>query len=299
MSAVRSQALLAGAGLVLTMMLWGSMFPAIKIMLEVWDPFSISAMRFGVAALVLWAALVYAEKRLSLDLDARHWKLGLMVAGFATCFTLGIANSHLVSAALIGALGPFIATILAWLYYREPPPKGIWFSIPLAIGGAVLASQGENVAGGIGFRGGELFMTLGQICWSSYSLASQRWLKGTSQLRITTTTMATSTVFLALVAAGAMATGFVPVLRLDPTPFQLATLVWIGVVASTVGIYFWNIGARDLGTPVSSLYINLVPVFAILFGLPLGVSPTLLQLAGGAMVIAAVAQMQLRRLAPA
>jgi len=289
----------AAAGLVLTMMLWGSMFPSIKIMLEIWDPYSISALRFGLAAVVLWAVLAHAEKGWSLALDHRHWKLGAMVAGFATFFTLGIANSDLVSAALIGALGPFIATILAWLYYREPPPRGIWLSIPLAVGGAVLASQGENVTSGLGFKGGELFMTLGQICWSSYSLASQRWLKGTSQLRITTITMVTATVFLAAIAVMLMAAGIVPPLRLDPTPFQFATLLWIGIIASTVGIYFWNIGARDLGTPIASLYINLVPVFAILFGLGLGARPTLLQLVGGAMVIAAVGQMQLRRLKPA
>lgn len=287
---------LAGAGLVLTMVMWGSMFPSIKIMLQVWDAFSVSALRFLIGTLVLWATLLYVERGSSLDLDARHWKLGGLIAVFATFFTLGIHHSDLVSAALISALGPFIATVLAWLIYREPPPKGIWLSIPLAVAGAVLAAQGENVGGGLGFRGGELFLIAGQISWSLYSLASQRWLRGGSQIRITTTTMATATVFLTLFAGGVMGLGFVPPLRLDPGPEALLVLLWVGAIASTVGIFFWNIGVRELGAAVSTLYINLVPVFAVLFGLALGARPTGLQLVGGAMVIAAVAQMQIRRL---
>jgi drug/metabolite transporter (DMT)-like permease len=47
---------------------------------------------------------------------------------------------------------------------------------------------------------------------------------------------------------------------------------------------------------MTSLYLNLVPVFAIAFGLMLDEKPTGLQMLGGAMVIGAVLQMQVRRL---
>jgi len=167
------QAALAGAGLVLTMVLWGSMIPTIKIMLSVWDAYSISALRFVIAGLILWGALLYVEKGRPLALDRRHWKLGALIAVFATFYTLGIAHSDLVTAALLSALGPFVTTVMAWAIYREAPPRGIWLSIPFAVVGGVLAAQGERVGGGFGFRGGELFLIVGQMAWSGYSLASQ------------------------------------------------------------------------------------------------------------------------------
>jgi len=108
--------------------------------------------------------------------------------------------------------------------------------------------------------------------------------------------MIVATAFLVLVAALAMIGGWVPPLRLDPDRDALIALLWIGIVATTVGVYFWNRGVRALGAPMTSLYLNLIPVFAILLGLMLGERPTGLQMLGGIMVIGAVLQMQFRRL---
>ena len=295
MSASR-QAALASAGLVLTAALWGSMIPTIKIMLAVWDAYSVSALRFVIAAVILWGALLYVEKGKPLALDARHWKLGSMIAVFATFYTLGIAYSDLVTAALLSALGPFVTTLLAWTIYREAPPKGFLVAIPFAVAGGVLASQGEGIGGGFGFRGGEIFLIICQMGWSTYTLTSQRWLKGVSQLRLTATTMIVAALLLTLFAALAMIAGVVPPLRLDPDPDALIALLWIGIFATTVGVYFWNRGVRALGAPMTSLYLNLIPVFAIAFGLMLDEKPTGLQMLGGVMVIGAVLQMQVRRL---
>jgi drug/metabolite transporter (DMT)-like permease len=56
---------------------------------------------------------------------------------------------------------------------------------------------------------------------------------------------------------------------------------------------------RKLGFVVSSLFLNLTPVVAILItALALAVYPTALQLLGGAFVLAGVLQSQLRHLSP-
>ncbi len=57
----------------------------------------------------------------------------------------------------------------------------------------------------------------------------------------------------------------------------------------------WNSGVSLVGVPVASLFANAAPVFAIGLAAPEGASRAWMQVAGGFVVLAGIAQHQIRQ----
>jgi drug/metabolite transporter (DMT)-like permease len=65
---------------------------------------------------------------------------------------------------------------------------------------------------------------------------------------------------------------------------------------AVIGIVLWNLGVARLGVVPASMYLNLIPIVALLVSILLGYVPRLEQLAGGTLVLAGVLFVQIRRL---
>jgi drug/metabolite transporter (DMT)-like permease len=221
------------------------------------------------------------------------------MGGFAPLYTIGIAYSHPVVAAVVGAVGPVTAAVVAWAIYRVPFDRGTVPGMALAVAGAMLATYAPSAsAPPLTLGGGEPLIVLAQACWAWYSLAAQRWLAGWSQLRISALTMTTGGATLVLVYVAAIAAGAAHAPPALPrTATDAGLFLWMILASVVLGLLLWNFGVRRVGVVVASLFLNLVPIVAIAITAALGTAPTTLQLAGGALVIAGVMQTQLRRLA--
>jgi drug/metabolite transporter (DMT)-like permease len=127
---------------------------------------------------------------------------------------------------------------------------------------------------------------------------AQAWLapRGFSQLRIATVTSSVASGLLITIYAVVLLSGTLSLPALTAEPKHLALILWAGIAGSGVGLLFWNVGASRLGVPTASLYLNLIPVFAVLIATAFGASMSLQQALGGVLVIAGVAQMQARAL---
>jgi drug/metabolite transporter (DMT)-like permease len=79
-------------------------------------------------------------------------------------------------------------------------------------------------------------------------------------------------------------------------PWVWAQLLAVAVFASALGGYFWNVGASRLGVAVASLWVNLVPFFAILWSMAYGFMPNAYQIVGGLVALSGVVYMQWRKL---
>jgi drug/metabolite transporter (DMT)-like permease len=73
-------------------------------------------------------------------------------------------------------------------------------------------------------------------------------------------------------------------------------LAWIGVLGVAVAVLLWNTGVSLVGVAVASLFTNTAPVFSIGLAALMGREPSWLQVAGGAVVMAGIAQHQVRQL---
>lgn len=295
-------------GLALLALLWGTMVPTIAHLLLRWDPYFLAAFRYIGALPVMWVALSVLESRQPATTasgpvgdqagDWRIWPLGIIGIGcYATLYTMGVYHCNPITAAILSATSPAIAAVVDRIVFKVPVDRRMLPAISLAIIGSTLATVHFGAGDMFDFRGGELLMVAAFGCWSWYSTAAQKWCRGWSQLRITTVTMSTGGVGLAVIFTVAALLGvahFPP--PLPETSTDWLVLAWMTIVLVAFGVYLWNFGVKRTGVVVASLYLNLVPVVSIgIFALS-GMRPTVMQIVGGILVIAGIVMSELQML---
>jgi len=293
--------LLANIGLVVTAFAWGSQIPVLNELFHRWDPYFLAAVRYVLAVPVLLLILALIEPSPGMLRSLRSWRLwvlGLALALFVPIYTLGVAHANPNTAAILGSTGPVVAAFVAWAGFRMPMERAMAPSIVLAMAGGVLATYDPSRAGSpFDIRGGEFLILLSSVCWNWYSLAAQRWFSHWSQIRISCLTMLPAGILSLVIYLAVGAIGAAPFPPPVPTQaLDIGLIAWMVVGAVIIGLFGWNYGVRHLGLVVASLFLNFVPVFAILITSLLGNPPTVMQLLGGTLVLAGVMQSQLRHL---
>lgn len=280
------------------------MVPTVAHLLQRWDPYFLAAFRYIGALPFMWAALILLEGRLPKATRARGggdwriWPLGAIgISCYATLYTIGVYNCHPVTAAILSATSPAVAAIVDRIVWKIPVDRRMLPAITLAIIGSALATVHSGQGDMFDFRGGEILMVIAFACWSWYSTAAQRWCRGWSQLRITTATMTTGGVGLAIIFATAVLAGAADFPPPAPeTMTDVLILAWMTVVLVAIGVYLWNFGVKRTGVVVASLYLNLVPVVSIAIFAIAGTPPSAMQIAGGVLVIAGIVMSEIQML---
>jgi len=286
--------LVGTAGLVLLAMLWGTMVPTITHLLKTWDPLFLAALRYlggGPALLpVLWLMGQgnAAPARPTKASPARIALLGAIgIGGYAGLYTLGVAHANAVTASILSAASPAVATVTDRVIFGRRLDRRMIPGLVLAMCGCVLATVDFARAGSpFDLRGGEILILAAFACWSWYSTAAQRWLEGWSQLRISSVTMTVGGVALTiayLAAAGFGGAVFPPSMPATATDWLL--LFWLVLALVAFGVLLWNFGVKRSGVVTASLYLNLTPIVAILILALGGTAPNPQQMVGGGMVI--------------
>jgi drug/metabolite transporter (DMT)-like permease len=291
--------LLGHAAVLTTALLWGSLIPFLDILLAHIDVFALSMIRYGVAGtLLLGGLLIWRGAAWLRPLPVgKVFLLGICgICGFGTLYTLAIAASAPGMAIVVASATPVVSALFAALVYRMPFPKGTGLAFALAATGAATASLGRHGAAfTFDLHGGEPLFVLAAICWAWYSINAQAWLGAFSQLQLTAVTMATAGigVFAVFLIAAGLGVSHFPT---RPPSHILALLAFVTIGSTLIGVLCWNFAVDRLGVIIASLYLNLLPVVGMMTAAAIGHPPTAMQLIGGAIVIAGIAQLQLRRL---
>jgi drug/metabolite transporter (DMT)-like permease len=293
--------LLANLGMFLVALTWGTMIPSIAHLLRGWDPYFLAAARYCMPIPALLILLRGSEGRMAwfAGLPAwRWWLLGTFGIGlFAPLYTLGVQYSNPITAAILSSTSPAITAIVGRLLFRLPIPGRMVPGIALTIVGCIYATYDPSLPGTpFDLRDGEFFIVGAMTCWAWYSIAAQRWLPGCTQIRISTMTTTTGSLTLIggyLIAAWLGAGQFppaMPVGRLD-----IGLFLWLAFVPVMLGNIMWHYSVRKLGPVISSLFLNLMPITAVLITAAMGIAPTRQQLIGGVLVLGGITLAQLRR----
>ncbi|MBM3547954.1 MAG: DMT family transporter [Alphaproteobacteria bacterium] len=297
----RRRVLLANLALMVTATFWGTHIPASWFVLARYTPFEVIVGRY-VLAVPLLVMLLAIETRAT---DARPepkplhhlWMLGgIGILGFATSYTIGISIAGQLQGSLISAASPVVGVLVAWALRGARPDGAMQLALVMALAGAIIGIAGSQDLSRVGLPGlGEALMIFGNVMWSWYSLAAQDWLRGWSQIRVATWSIAMAAVTAVVLIGGMIFLGYA---RVPPLPDLIDFLVLLHLVipVTILGLLGWNYGVRVLGLSVASLYLNLVPVTAVLTVVLLGDAPNLWQLVGGLVIVAGIAQAQIRRL---
>lgn len=278
---------------------WGTMIPVISYLSKTWDPFFLGAVRYVGGVPLLYAALWLTEGFARPAARPAVWRalvpgwVGL--AGFAFVFTIGVAHSNPVIAAVLGAANPVIAAVVGGVFFHIPFDRRLTPAVILAVVGCALASiDWSNLS--LQLRGGEPLVLVASGMWAWYSIAVHRWLEGWSQLRKAAVTMAHGAVPLTIGYFLARELGWAQAAPAMPAGWDLGIFVWVIAGVVVVGLLLWNFGVAKTSVVIASLYTNLVPVIAVTLLAVGGEAPTVAQIGGGALVISGVAWSEWRLL---
>lgn len=279
---------------------WGSLFHVGKLVVATLDPYWFTALRYAGAALVLVAVLAW-QGPVRWCLARRHLRplfaYGMLGYGFFSILVFaGLAHTAPSHGAVIMATMPVTTLLLRAALERRTPPGWAWGVAGLAIAGVALVSglATGGAAGGSAWRG-DLVVLLGTLGWVLYT----RGQASLPQLTVVEYTAFTAVLALPGLLAVALAATLLGWAH-EPDAAALAStgpaLLYVVLIPTVLAALAFNRGVRSLGAANGIVFINFVPVSALLIGAARGTVPGAAELAGAALVVSALlAQARLSR----
>lgn len=259
-----------------------------------WSPAAAVTARAGVAGLVLLPIAIIALRGKWASLWRARWRvlgMGLIgVAGTQLVYFAAIQRIPVSTALLIEYLAPLLLVGFAWATTRRMPRVVVLLGSVVAIGGLVLVVGPGGIGGDIL---GLIFAGLSAVGCAMYYVIAARPSDGLPPVAF-----AWAGLVLGAIALGAVgAVGLVPfTANFSSVPMLGAQVEWwmplvfVGIVGTAVA-YVASIAASEmLGSRLMSFVGLLEVVFASLFAwVLLGENLTIVQLLGGALILAGIA----------
>lgn len=224
-----------------------------------------------------------------LGLLRRHAAIYLMlgtvgITAFNLLFFYALQSTSANSAALIMSINPLLTVLLAAVFLGEKPTLQHLLALPVALLGVlVVISHGEMSAlASLSFTHGDLLMLAATVSWAFYNILTRRYMPPGSAIANTSWIMAAGALLLLSFALGSDS-------HAHALDLKASLAMVVMVVGGTVLAYlFWGIGIARLGAARASIFLNLVPVFAMLVSAALGTLPSAAQIIGGLLVLGGV-----------
>lgn len=275
-------------------LVWVPLFPLAKRTLPYLDAYALGSVRYLLGAALFVVLLRVLEGRQALRYEGRmvaatfYGILG--ITGFNLFSWIGLGYTRPEHTTLILSLQTPLTALTVWMLRGQRPAAFTLACVLLAfIGVAIVITKGNPA---VAFQGGELFGDMlvfgAAVCWMAYTLAGAWKFTGWSPLRYSVLTCVPGTAGLLIAHAIAVVLG---VSRL-PALETLAGLWWqilfFSVGTVVLGVLGFNAAARTLGPLNTVLMLNLVPIGVFSLEAALGRSFAAIELAGAALVIAAL-----------
>lgn len=277
--------------LVVTMLAWGGTWVAARYAVQTVAPLGVAVWRFLFAAASLLALVVWKHGRLPALSRRELWLvLALGATGiflYNLFFLYGMQHIAAGRGALVVAASPIITLLAAaWLLKEGMTALKALGSLLALAGCLTVIGKGDPLAllgGKVG--AGETLILGCAFMWSAYTLIGRLGTRSMSALVMTA--YASTAGFLMLLAAA---------LLQDPAQLipgysagAWIAILFLGLFGTTLGFTWFSAAVQEIGAQRASIFINLVPVAAVLQGaLLLGERLDLSALLGGALVISGV-----------
>ncbi|MHC4435863.1 MAG: DMT family transporter [Planctomycetota bacterium] len=273
--------------LLLTAIFWGGTFVAGKIAAQNVGPFSIGFLRYIIASTLLLLITWRIEGKLPALKKSQI--LSVILLGMIGIFTYnvmfikGLKIIEASRAALIIATCPIFITICSAIFLKEKINLVKGLGIAISVFGAIIVISKGDVSeifkGGLSL--GELYIFCCVLSWTAYSLIGKTVMKNLSPLA--------SVSYSAAVGAIAL---FVPALfeGLARNVAYQSALDWLcisylGIFGTVIGFVWYYQGVERIGPTKAGLFINFVPISAILCAFFILREPITLSLMIGAVLV--------------
>jgi len=273
--------------LLLTAIFWGGTFIAGRALSDHVAPFSAAFLRFAIASIPLLFMTYRMEGRFPpLQKEKIFYLLLLGLTGvfsYNVFFFKGLRLIHAGRASLIITNNPIFITIASFFLFKEKLNAVKIVGILVSVTGAMLAISRGNLQGMLteSFGHGDLFIFLAVLSWVSYSLIGKRAMQDFSAIEAVTYASVSGAIMLfpAALAEGMSTDIF------DYSLMNWFSLFYLGFFGTVLGFVWYYEGIQKLGPSKASLFINFVPITAIVLAFLFLDEPiTISLLAGAAMV---------------
>lgn len=279
----------------LSTLFWGANFVlAGPVMLDE-PPLWAAALRFLIGTVIMFSLANWRREPLLATARRHGWIFALLgsvgIAAFNLLFFFAMQRTSATNGALIMATNPLLTTLLAAVILGERTSARQLAALPLALLGVivVITSGHLHQLRSLHVASGDLLMLGADLAWAFYNVLGRRFMPAGSALTNTSLMMLAGAIVLVVVAS---LSGEVPVL---PGLEAGSALLTMAIGGTVLAYLFWTTGIAHLGAGRTALFLNLVPVFAMLAGIVSGSVPSLPQLVGGALVIGSVSIAMLPR----
>lgn len=252
--------------LMLTMIFWGGTFISGRMLAAQIPPFIAAFLRFAMAAAVLLVVLYRRHGRL--PTVPRHLLLPIIclsltgVFSYNVFFFWGLQTVPASRASVIIANNPVFIAVFAALIFRERLGWIKSLGVLISVTGAVIAiSRGDMaglLSGGFGF--GDLMIFLCVISWVAFSLIGKAVVARIPPL---TAVSYASTVGALLLLIPAVMDGMFGSIG-NYTFLDWGNIAFLGIFGTAIGFVWYYEGIEHIGATRAGLFINFVPISAII-----------------------------------
>ena len=281
--------LLPHLALLTAMAFWGSTFVVLRIALSTLSPLQTMAGRMLVACVVFLPLC----PRLWPELKAHgHWGALVLMALCEPCLfflfeTHALRLTTASQAGMITSLLPLLVAATAFATLRERAGLSMWLGFLLAVCGVTwltLAAVPDDKATNPLL--GNIFEAIAMCCAAGYTVLARHLSTQYSALCITAVQSFVGMLFFCLLALTVPEPKtYVSLGRTFPDWAPWACLLYLGGIVTFAGYGLYNFGVKRLSAGRAAAYTNLIPVFALLFGLALLDEKLLQTQYGGAILI--------------
>jgi len=283
--------LAAYGALVTAAVVWGGSIVGQKFSLGSFSAVEVSVLR-GLGALAILIPLWWWQEGGTVKFSAKDvgvfFVLGLGVLGNHLLTLFGLRYIGAAAAGVIIGASPAITAFLSSVLIRDVPFSAVWAGCAISFAGVALVSAGGGnaVTGENPWLGGTLVL-LGLVSWALYTIGGRRTMERFSPLTVNWTTLGLS---LLLQIPLLWTDQKMAVAGVASVPLSgWVALAYLIVFATALGQQAWLYGVRGVGPSRAGVFINLIPVSALVFSaIILGERIGLKEVAGIVLILAGV-----------
>jgi len=275
--------------LILTAGFWGGTFIAGKLIAPTVDPYSAAFIRFSIASVFLIFLTIKIEghlPRLMLNKIPIILLLGFTgIFSYNLFFFSGLNHIQANQASLIIACNPIFISFCSAVFFKEPLSPLKIAGLCLSVTGAIVVITDGNLFEllTLGIGKGELLIFGCVASWVAYSIFGKKAMTDFSPIVSVCYSSIAGTLLLFFPA---LFKGVFP----DMTSYTLTewvSLFYLGFFGTVLGFFWYYEGINQIGPVKAGVFINFVPVSAIILSFFILKEPLTLSLIIGAIFVIA------------
>ncbi len=218
---------------------------------------------------------------------------GFVLLAIFICETYGVFHTSASNAAFLISLCILMTPFVEWFVFKQPPSERMWMMAALSIVGVGMLTMGSFDT--LTFNRGDLFILCAAILRAVMVVMTKKVLKGKHLSALSVTTVQSGVVMLG-VSILLLGTGF-EWRELFVTEHSFWSIaIYLVAFCTVFAFYAQNYGVKYSTPSKVSLLMGSEPLFGALFAVVwLGEALTLMQWAGGVMIVAATCYIAFER----